>query len=377
MIKIAEAVEALERHVRTIADAEEPEIWFDTLVQTQPLTLAVTESLDAASAAECAEAARRLRPLLQLPDPQVSGQIALLLGVFVERGLPTGIVGREILLEFGNMLELYGSFVSLIRDEIPATEEEPEDDEGGYWVEDRFVTEVKAQEFWLRDRRLPQTLAGLESWILPVVAILSRDHDLRQNAQADSGLVKLTEEYKIPFVRNLLKLLDKERIVVLHPMTEQGFEIVLDGITDNFQLHTLLADALILEKTGWFKSTGPAWGIAGKRPHPETVAMLKGDKSKSPQPYCEGVWDFYEWTALKGNEQLKRSVPPDKWIWNEGIPSDIPKFEDTRVIVLGTPSYQRTWGAGRQIPALKASITVTKVFNTAEYRQWTDRLKNG
>ena len=62
----------------------------------------------------------------------------------------------------------------------------------------------------------------------------------------------------------LAQVLDDEPVVVIDNATGRGFRLIMSGVGDNFQLHTLLADRL----TG-----DPAHGLlAGERPAPAWVA---------------------------------------------------------------------------------------------------------
>ncbi len=53
----------------------------------------------------------------------------------------------------------------------------------------------------------------------------------------------------IDCLRDVLAVLDNEELVVLHPALQWGYRIRISGIGTNFQLHTLLADALIGDPT--------------------------------------------------------------------------------------------------------------------------------
>jgi hypothetical protein len=123
-------------------------------------------------------------------------------------------------------------------------------------------------------------------------------------------------------------------------------------VADNFQLHTLLADALITQR-GLFRRKGPPWGIPGKRAPPAAVATMRGDGPQSIDRPSTGVWNLYNWTVL--DEEGRLSPPakddPKHWIWNEGMPADILPFEGQRIILLGPPAYLRWWNTARAIPS--------------------------
>src|SRR5262249_60468311 len=111
---------------------------------------------------------------------------------------------------------------------------------------------------------------ALTNWCKPAIAGLSRDKDARQRAvlalpefallaraHPDAGWLEL-----------LLSVLDAEPFLVLHPATRNGYEVRVSGVADNFQLHILLADALIgaavPRRFPWLRS--PRAGLSGRRP---------------------------------------------------------------------------------------------------------------
>ncbi|MEV5836214.1 hypothetical protein [Nocardia sp. NPDC052112] len=139
-----------------------------------------------------------------------------------------------------------------------------------------------------------------------------------------------------------LIVLDDEPIIVLHRETGTGYTMRMTGIGDNFQLHTLLADALI-----------GGGHIPGEAPAAEAVAMCR---------------DMPGMVHTTGSFNL---VAPDgSWIWNEGTPSDIPVVDGTRLLVLDPPPYPRTWPAGRFFPDMVGDLTLERVLTEAETAAW-------
>ena len=87
-----------------------------------------------------------------------------------------------------------------------------------------------------------------------------------------------------------------------------------------------------------------------------------------------GVWDLYQWTAIRPDGRLPSPVDTKHWIWGEGRPADVMEFEGARVVLLGPPSYLRTWSTTRFFAGLKASVVVERAFSTEEARAWMSRL---
>lgn len=47
-----------------------------------------------------------------------------------------------------------------------------------------------------------------------------------------------------------------------------------------------------------------------------------------------------------------------EWVWNEGVPADIPAVDGHRVVVLDPPPYNRWWSAGRAYPPMQPTMVV-------------------
>ncbi|MFX0579941.1 hypothetical protein [Nocardia nepalensis] len=139
-----------------------------------------------------------------------------------------------------------------------------------------------------------------------------------------------------------LIVLDDEPLIVLHRETGTGYAMRMTGIGDNFQLHTLLADALI-----------GGGHIPGEAPTAEAVAMCR---------------DMPGMTLTTGSFNL--AAPDGTWIWNEGTPSDIPVVDGTRLLVLDPPPYQRNWPAGRFFPNMVGDLTFERVLTPDESATW-------
>src|SRR5205814_5151720 len=108
----------------------------------------------------------------------------------------------------------------------------------------------------------------LDTWCRPITTLLQRE-DARRTVPDRAGLtaaVAVLAEHRdeLDWIVGLLKVVDGDRLVVLHRESRQGYLLTTSGVSDNFQLHTLLAGVLIGE---------PATGlIPGERPDPRWFA---------------------------------------------------------------------------------------------------------
>ncbi|MFI5803129.1 hypothetical protein [Streptomyces sp. NPDC051561] len=143
-------------------------------------------------------------------------------------------------------------------------------------------------------------------------------------------------------LRHALRVLDAEPLVVLHRETGAGFLVRIGGIGDNFQLHTLLADALV-----------GGGHLPGRPPSPDAVAVCRDAEG---QVLTQGSFN------LLGADGA--------WIWNEGDPADIPPVRGTRVLALDPEPYTRSWPAGRYFPGMSGDLVLERVLGREESQGW-------
>jgi hypothetical protein len=185
------------------------------------------------------------------------------------------------------------------------------------------------------------------------------------------------------FLAKMLQVLDDEELVVLSPEPKVGFRVRIRGIGDNFQLHTLLAGAII----------GPAAeglypGVVG------TVFDGHGDPAEPGRPLdrrAVGVardlpctrheasvyshLQLWTWEALQPDGRLPDNpiANHDYFVWNEGVPADIPPLEGVRVILLGNVSFSRSWNGGRVFPFMAGDLRVEERLPPAAVDGWLRR----
>ncbi|MFJ6833505.1 hypothetical protein [Streptomyces sp. NPDC091209] len=125
-----------------------------------------------------------------------------------------------------------------------------------------------------------------------------------------------------------LAVLDDEPLVALDRATGAGYALRASGIGDNFQLHTLLADALIGRGL-----------VKGEAPSAEAVARCRDRAGMVP------TTGSFNLVGADG-----------EWIWNEGTPADIPVVDGVRLVVIDPPPYRRSWSAGRFFPGMTGEL---------------------
>ncbi len=333
----------------------------------------------AASPTDRDDAVRVLANALTADRCSQSGWLAVTAGVLVESGAGvTPLASRLIDLLPGvfEKARRYGEAA------LPSalTEEQSDEidhNEQGLWLGRRFVPLEHAELVARGDPDAAEAWHALGRWSAPAVACFSRDRRLRSIAADHLVQVAALAEIagKVECLEVLLSVLDDAPFIVLHPESEQGFRLRVSGVADNFQLQTLLADALITRENAgllsWFR---PRSGLSGSRPHPEAVAVAKGEGPQQSSVPSYGVWNLNQWTAIQADGTLPSRVDSAHWIWGEGRPADVLVFDGVRVILLGPPPYPRSWSTNRFFADLKASVVVEETLSRRATRDWLRRL---
>jgi hypothetical protein len=195
------------------------------------------------------------------------------------------------------------------------------------------------------------------SWAQPVLQLAQRQ-DIRLSLPDRDRLAAAADAVRehiatADWLYGLLLVLDDETLVVLHRPTGQGYRVVISGVGDNFQLHTLLAAALIGKKGRGL--------IPGKGPSLAEVAAATDGPDLTPPGGLQARFNLVD---AYGN-----------WIWQEGRPADIPHLDGARVVVLDPLPYPRTWNAGRAYPRMRPTVTLQEVLNDQSAAYWLGKVK--
>ena len=281
------------------------------------------------------EALKELATGLQLPHAGKAGLIGMCIGAFLEGGCSPKEVQAPILTRLEEVLQRAAHQLSTCSDPENLSED------------------------------CVAALDDLELFWRPAIALLSVSPEGRQHAghllPLLDPLIELHEGAH--WLSKIIPVMHEEPVVVLEPSTGLGIEGLLSGVVDNFQLHVLLME--VFPQKGLFKR---------KRTSDRIIAVARGEGPQAGEESVEGCWNMYIHEALLGD--LTLSEASENWIWGEGTPADIPVLEDRRVILLGPPTYRRTWNSMRMFDALKADLKVTRVLNERQVRSWLERITN-
>ncbi|WP_329371088.1 hypothetical protein OG896_32595 [Streptomyces sp. NBC_00669] len=285
--------------------------------------------------AELAAVAPRLATLLPEVPPGPRSVVAVVIGAAVERGADPLACAPTVLAGVGEALagaeEFTTRWAATGGGDLPDPEHsDPEDA-----VFDR-VGQPATEAWWT----LPQ-------WEMAAVAVLNHK-PVRLALPDRAALIDAAERVGdatgggLKYLRYMLAVLDDEPLVVLHRESGTGYRVRISGLGDNFQLHTLLAGELV-----------GGGHVPGTAPSDLAVAVCRA-----------GTGD----TDTTGSFNL---VAPDgTWIWNEGIPADIPVVDGVRLLVLDPPPYERAWPAGRLFSNMPGDLVLEAALPASEAAEW-------
>ncbi len=144
-----------------------------------------------------------------------------------------------------------------------------------------------------------------------------------------------------------LLVLDDEPLIALDRETGTGYQLRISGIADNFQLQTLLGDALV----------GGGY-LRGEAPSAEAVAVSR-DADGRESTVCSFLFH----------------APDGTRIWNEAAPADIPVIDDNRVLVLDEMPYPHHFPALRYYPSMTAELVLERTLSPMECVAWFEHVR--
>jgi len=310
-----------------------------------PALTACMSGADGLDAAGKRELLRGLGELIRQRPVEGGGRNAICAGAIIERGANPADFPVAVFERIAEMLD------ALPRATAPAGadgRDEESDDE----------------------QELPETYYHFER---AAIACLARSAHVRreQRIALSPRIRRYSETYG--FLGKMLSLLDNEPLLVLDVPTGRAWRVVIDGIADNFQLHTLLVGALARAPSRW-----PSWlcrragleGIAGSPLHPRIVAASSSGPAVDLPAFSS--WQLATWRALETGGRLEPGH--DHWIWNEGVPADIEPLDGTRLILVAPGTIERSWNSGRVFPMVEGSLRMERQLPDEEAADIVERI---
>ncbi|MFJ8842191.1 hypothetical protein ACIRFF_04730 [Streptomyces cyaneofuscatus] len=295
------------------------------------------ETFGQAKEAELLDGGPRLAAVLEQVPPGPRAVVAVLVGACVERGADAERCAPGVRAGLRAALEGAAAFAEAWAATGGGPFPVPDAGEPGEETVERTGFDA-AVGWWT-----------LRQWEMAAVALLNHRAVRAGVGGGDRGEllrlltgVEAASGQEFRSLGHALQVLDDEPLIALHRTSGTGYALRFFGIGDNFQLHTLLADALI-----------GGGHVAGHAPSPQEVAVCRETPG---QVDTVGSFDL---TAPDGGR-----------LWNEGAPADIPVVDGVRLLVLDEPSYRRSWPAGRFFPGMRGDVILERALGPEETERW-------
>jgi hypothetical protein len=346
---------------RELLDALGSNTWTDG--RADRLIESLGGSMGRATPAESREALLTLSSGLNSLDPEPAGVASRIVGAMIEAGADPAPARAAMLGALQQTLPACASMVDEAKAEVgePAEDLDLNDDAIDEWLADSLahaLNEVAGKR-----------PAALEAWqrlheIWPgAIALLSVDPEARAEARELAPVAEKIEEVHeaAGWLRAMLNVLDDEPYIAIEPATRTGIVGRMSGIVENFQLNTLLMDEFPRDEPRVSKAA---------------VEVARGTGPQQIDEDVTGTWNLYTYGALTpgGLADPADLAYADTWIWNEGMPADIPVLDGHRVILLGPPSPARTWPAQRMFLRLPARLTAD-LLDDAGVDAWLAKIE--
>lgn len=288
-----------------------------------------------------------LTKLFSLENTPSGSLAATLCGSLVENGIPAEYISDEYIQFFKLILDKATPFLQECHTAVLNMGED----------EDKYEVIAKLTEDLQSD--LPEALhafAALDKYYLGGVAIFSSNQSQFTKGKENLAAISEFATYStgLYWLSKLFEVLFEEPITVIDLVTQKGVTGNISGIVDNYQLQILLMGL-------------PELASQDQVP-PHLLEVVKGIGEQQTNEFITGKWNMCTW-------QYSQKPDSSHWIWGEGIPSDIPKYQNRRVILLDKPSYSRVLPVQRTFKNLKATIEIEKELITSEVKQLLEDMK--
>jgi hypothetical protein len=215
----------------------------------------------------------------------------------------------------------------------------------------------------------------------PLIAILAAAPEARARGRAwAADMADMRHDHAgASWLWPMLMVLDREPLLVMEPGTDLGLVGTMSGISSNFELHVLLMDVFPQSPpAGSLQALANLVGLRRRQRVTQRASdIVRGTVADQRGEPVTGHWNLHAWTALRATGRLSRGHEEEArshWIWNEGVPADIPAFDGYRVVLLGPPSYERNFDAQRQFAGLRPDIEVQRLLSADEVNAWVKRF---
>lgn len=199
------------------------------------------------------------------------------------------------------------------------------------------------------------------------VALYSLDVPARDRARVFLPVLEpLSNRHEGAYwLQKLLNVLDQAPLLVINPAKQTGITARMSGVSDNFQLNTLLMEAF---PRGWLER---------RRISQSAFEIAAGIGPQFTRETITGTWNLYQSTAFTPEGKLAEGEEAARHlIWGEGSPSDISIVDGYRVVLLGPATHYPSWSSVRHFKCLRAGLDDVQVLDKTAVRDWLKRLSS-
>ncbi|WP_250008994.1 hypothetical protein [Actinoplanes sp. M2I2] len=329
-------------------------IRLDTRASTK-IYRAIVERLPHADRAELSEGLPPLVPALEQVALGNGALLATLVAGLIEQGADPLPVLPVLVDRVSTGLELAAQF-GVLADKLGGPVTAPTSPDEYLELRERLVRAAPEAELTMGEAgEIAQAWFTVNDWI-PSLLLPLQQKAARQALPARSRLTAAAAAMTphaedAAWLFGLLEVLDDEPLLVLHRPTSRAYDLTISGVSDNFQLHTLLAATLIGD---------------------ESRGLLPGEPPDAAWVAAATDGDLMPAEAIHARFYLADAA--GETIWNEGRPADIALLGDHRVIVLDPPPYERSWNLGRAYPLMRPEVVLNRILPADEATQWAARV---
>jgi len=317
----------------------------------------VAEAAKRASPGEVQDALGRLSPVLAEIPYGVGADLARLAGAMADFATDVGVVLPVLAQRAVDAMEQAARFAAVYGS---ALGDLPEAGDPSQFQPTIARLTGAAARLGMSEReayQLAEAWFAGGDWVQPVLYLAQRQ-EVRAALSGRERLIAAAEAVRehigtAHWLYGLLMVLDDEPLTILHRPTGRGYRVIISGIGDNFQLHTLLAARLVGDESQGL--------LPGEPPSSAAIAAATDGSDLTPAGGITGQFNLVDGYG--------------QWIWNEGRPADIPQLADERVVVLDPPPYPRSWNAGRVYPMMRPNLTVDRILTADEAADWLGLVK--
>eukprot|EP01128_Nolandella_sp_AFSM9_P008719 TRINITY_DN5399_c0_g1_i1.p1 TRINITY_DN5399_c0_g1~~TRINITY_DN5399_c0_g1_i1.p1 ORF type:complete len:621 (-),score=139.30 TRINITY_DN5399_c0_g1_i1:900-2702(-) len=195
--------------------------------------------------------------------------------------------------------------------------------------------------------------------------LVGRDF-LRKHPDWEKAQLLRTQPPRIAMLYDLVSTLDEEWLLI-HLGERKAFRCQVTGCSDNKLLGIAIGTALLGEEDG-------EGALLKGKPVPQAlVDMLDNNFPQEPVdfegdyalPFSMSIWPAIKPTGKAPSGMAGASL----WLFTEGVPAQVPKWNGKRVLVLGKAPFAKRFEPVRMFGGMTASVVIDELMEGEAFDQ--------